>query len=169
MLEHIDKSALLLALRGHLEQELSQLLKAQRSTQEGATHEESRAENDKDTRALESTYLARGLSERVAQLENGLKATLGLKPRTFGADDPVALGALVAVELGPQEAFYLVAPAGAGARLNLPTHLELKSQHVQIVTTKSPLGQALLGKYVDDDFEVQTPQGRREGTITAIR
>ena len=34
---------------------------------EGATHGEARAENDKDTRGLEQSYLARGQAQRVEQ------------------------------------------------------------------------------------------------------
>lgn len=163
MLDHVDKFALLQSLKDQLEAELNRLRKAQRATQEGATHEESRPENDKDTRALESTYLARGLSERVAHLENGVAAVQAMRPRVFAEDDPVALGALVAVHIGEQDSYYLVAPAGAGLRLD---HGGLS---VQVLSSRSPAGQAVLGKWVDDDFDYQTPQGRREGTILAIR
>lgn len=163
MLDHVDKAELLRTLQEHLESELNQLLRAQRATQEGATHEESRAENDKDTRALESTYLARGLSERVVQLQNGVAAAQAIKARVFTEDDPVALGALIAVEVNGQHAHYLLAPAGAGLRL------DYSGLSIQILSPKSPAGQALIGKWVDEEFEYETPQGRRQGAILAIR
>ena len=40
--------------------DLATLEKAQHATQAAATHEEAKPENDKDTRALEQSYLARG-------------------------------------------------------------------------------------------------------------
>jgi len=40
--------------------DLDTLERAHRATTEGATHEEAKPENDKDTRALEQSYLARG-------------------------------------------------------------------------------------------------------------
>ena len=164
MLEDIDKVALQGELRRQLEQELEHLLRAQRSTQDGATHEESRPENDKDTRALESTYLARGLSERVAALENGLVAVRGLQARSFGEDDPVALGALVCVEFEgqPEPACYLLAAAGAG--IKLVAH----GLTIHTLTPKSPVGKALIGRYLDDEVEYKTPQGTRRGTLIAL-
>jgi len=42
---------------------------AQRTVVEGATHEENKPENDKDTRALEQSYLARGQAQRVVELQ----------------------------------------------------------------------------------------------------
>lgn len=165
MLEHIDKQAVHAALEEYLDAELAQLQRAQRATQEGATHEESRPENDKDTRALESTYLARGLSDRVAALENGVAAFKGLRPRTFGPDDPVALEAVVAIEFEPDGtlAYYYLAAAGAGHKLSIgPLTLHT-------LTPKSPLGKALIGRYVDDEVEYRSPQGTRRGVVLEIR
>lgn len=166
MLEAIDKSMLLAKLVAELRAELEQALRAQRTTQEGATHEESRPENDKDTRALESTYLARGLSERVVALENGVAAVTALKPRVFTEEDPVALGAVVAVEFegvqGPAACYY-VSAAGAGRKF------ELQGITIQTLTPKSPLGSALVGRYVDDEVEYRSPQGIRRGCILELR
>ena len=53
VLDSIDKTQVLAALRSRLEQELHAAFEAQQRTREGATHEESRPENDR-TRAPSS-------------------------------------------------------------------------------------------------------------------
>ena len=162
-MDAIDKQALFNELQVRVDQELNQLLQAQRAIQEGATHEESRPENDKDTRALESTYLARGLAERVVKLEREVQELRKLRVRDFARDNPVALSALVRVEYDDGDALYLVSPAGGGLRLSWDT------QVIFVVTLQAPIGMALLGKYCDEEIEIMTPQGRRIGTLVDIR
>ena len=48
---------------------------------EGATHSEARPENDKDTRGLELSYLARGQAQRVAELQIVLGAVSEMRLR----------------------------------------------------------------------------------------
>ena len=89
---------LLDAVIARISGQLDSLAQSQQSTQAGATHEETRAEDPKDTRATEASYLARGLAERVEQLRGELDRLRALSLRDFGADSPVGLGALVRVE-----------------------------------------------------------------------
>ena len=56
------------AVRERLIEELHAVARSQESTQAGAIHEETRAEDAKDTRAIEAQYLARGLAERAETL-----------------------------------------------------------------------------------------------------
>jgi transcription elongation GreA/GreB family factor len=161
-MEAIDKRALFEALRRQVSGDLERLEQSQRATVEGATHEEARPENDKDTRALESTYLARGLAERVAALENASRALSALKLRDFGGDDPVALGALVALEGDEGGARYFVVPAAGGRQL------EHDGVTVKTVTPEAPLGRALLGSYLGDEVRVRTPQGVRELELVEV-
>ena len=65
----LDKAALLTALRAQIAADLDALIASQKRAHEGATHEEARPESDKDTRATEASYVARGLAERVSSLE----------------------------------------------------------------------------------------------------
>jgi transcription elongation GreA/GreB family factor len=125
----------------------------------GAVDDEARPENDKDTRGLEQSYLARGQAQRVAELEAAIAHTTKLEMRAFGARDPVALGALVTVDEAGAELRFFVAAHGGGSVL---------SSGVQVVTPSSPLGRALLGKRVDDDVELQLPGKLRSFTIIAI-
>lgn len=158
----LDKNKILRALRSHIDADISAIGEAQQRTQKGATHEESRAENDKDTRATESSYLARGLAERLTQLHEAAALVAKLRPRSFGLDDPIAMGALVSLEGEQAEAWYFVAPAGGGAKLNID------GQTVTVLTPQSPFGSALIGKYLDDEVRVTTPKGANEYDVTSI-
>lgn len=126
---------------------------------EGTTHADARAENDKDTRGLEQSYLARGQAARVEELEAELAELETMAVRAFTARDAVAVGALVAVEEDDERRELLVAPCGGGTLL---------AGGVQVVTPRSPLGRALLGRRVDDDVEVHLPGKLRELVVIAI-
>lgn len=145
---------LALLVRGDLEA----AERAQRVTVEGATHEEARPENDKDTRALEQSYLARGQAQRVEQLRIELGGVLSLKPRAFAEGAPIALGALVSVEEDGENRTLFLAPARGGTELGT----------VQVVTPTSPLGRALIGKCAGDSIELRLPQKTREISIIEV-
>jgi transcription elongation GreA/GreB family factor len=140
-----DKAALRTELLARLQSDLETLERAHRATREGATHEEAKPENDKDTRALEQSYLARGQARRIEELRASIAEVGGMPVRAFG-DEPAALGALVTVDDEGDESTLLLAPAGGGARL--------ADGAVQVVTPQSPLGRAVLGKRPGDEVEV---------------
>jgi transcription elongation GreA/GreB family factor len=158
-----DKARVLAALRARLEQDLAVAVEAQRRTQSGATHEESKPENDKDTRAIESSYLARGQAQRVVELTHDLTSASALVLRPFGADTPVAMTALVELDDGDRTAFYFLAPVGGGLTI------DVDGTAVRVLTPASPLGLALLGQVVGGDVEVRTPQGLRQYSLAAVR
>jgi hypothetical protein len=120
--------------------------RAYRASREAATHEEAKPENDKDTRALEQSYLARGEALRIEELKAGLADVHAMALRTFGEGDPAALSALVIAEENDAEVALWLAPYGGGNRLAGDT--------VQVVTPKSPLGRAILGKRPGDECEI---------------
>lgn len=99
-----EKQRLLDALREIVAQDLAAQTRRQLDTQQGATHEESRSEHAKDTRATEQSYLARGLADRVADLERTVTVLAHLELRRFEPDDPIAVGALIEVRSFREEA-----------------------------------------------------------------
>jgi transcription elongation GreA/GreB family factor len=139
---------------------LADLERAHRETHAGATHEEAKPENDKDTRALEQSYLARGQAQRVVELRNAVGEAQAMPLRAFGPNDPIALGALVQVEEAETAHVYFIAPQGGGARL--------AAGEVDVVTPKSPLGRALLGKCAGDSLDVRLGDRVRELEITSV-
>lgn len=157
-----QKSELLKALIARTEGELATALAAQKSAQQGATHEESRPENDKDTRAVESSYLARGQALRVVELETALNTLAAFTPREYPEAASAGLGALVSVEAGGQLSHYFLVPAGGGGEVCLD------DLRVKPVTLQTPVGQALLGKQVGDEFELRTPGGLKEWCVVSM-
>jgi transcription elongation GreA/GreB family factor len=157
-----DKARIAALLRERISADLATMSAAQRVVVDGATHEENRPENDKDTRALEQSYLARGQAQRVVELQDALNQLKALELRAFSASSAIALGALVTVDDGRELVHYFVAPAGGGLRL------DLGGKEVRVVTPQSPIAQALLGKRTGDDLDVRTPQGVTECSIAAL-
>src|SRR5262245_54737800 len=97
-----------------LEEQLSVLEQAYQAPREAATHEEAKPENDKDTRALEQSYVARGQAQRVEELRAGLADTRAMPIADFADGRPAALGAVVVVEENERELTFLLAPYGGG-------------------------------------------------------
>jgi transcription elongation GreA/GreB family factor len=154
-----EKAALKAALLAQLAAALEGAQRAHAAALEGATHSEARAENDKDTRGLEQSYLARGQAQRVVELEAGVAAVSALVLREFRPGDPIALGAVVTIDDGGEVKRLFVAPHGGGS---------VVGDAVQVVTPSSPLGRALVGKRVDDEVELRLPGGVRSLVITQL-
>ena len=152
----MNKQALKTELIAQLEATLATARVAHASAIEGSTHEEARAENDKDTRGLEQSYLARGQAQRVAELEAAVGDVTALALRVFTEASPVAMSAVVTTDENEQ---FFIAPAGGGCIL---------ADKIQVVTPSSPLGRALLGKRVDDEVELQLPGKVRSFTLASI-
>jgi transcription elongation GreA/GreB family factor len=157
-----SKASVLSALQARLEQDLAIATEAQRRTQSGATHEESKPENDKDTRALESSYLARGQAQRVVELARDLTSASALVLRPFEGATPIAVSALVELDDGERATFYFLSPVGGGLTL------DVGGVAVRVLTPASPLGRALLGQAVGSDVEVRTPQGLRQYSVASV-
>lgn len=158
------KQALYRQLVNMMEDSLKSLHQSHQETTEGAFHEESRAENDKDTRGLEAGYLARGLAMRVAEQQEAVNMVRNMELRDFNASDAASLSAWVTLEDEEgQTADYFIAPAGAGTRL----HYE--GTDIRVVTPSAPLGKAMIGKYEGDDVALRGPKGMRELVLLSIQ
>jgi transcription elongation GreA/GreB family factor len=148
------------ALKAELVQKLEETLRtlqaAHADTLEAATHAEAKPENDKDTRALEQSYLARGQAMRIEALKAGLAAvvTMGVAPGEVGR-----VSALVEADEDGDEVRFFLAPEGGGTRL---------AGGVQVVTPASPLGQALVGKREGDEVELKLGGKTRVLTIRSV-
>lgn len=148
MPSHPAKDTLRAALVAALRAELDATEAAWRSAVAGATHEEARPENDKDTRALEQSYLARGQAARVAELRQSLEVAQAT-PVDDRRGAPLGVGACVALEdaAGARSVVWLVARGGG---TTLPGG-------IRAVSVTSPLGEALVGR--DEGDEVEVPRG----------
>ena len=157
------KRALLGSLVVQVELEIATMRKAAYDAAEAATHAEAKPENDKDTRALEASYLAAGQAERVRELESALKLLLGLEVRELGTTTPICASAVITLEDddGVRTVFFM-SPHGGGSKLDLDGVV------VQVVTPQSPLGKALLGRTHGDTIELRGKSGLREMSIIDV-
>ena len=168
-----DKRALLEALRTELSSELERGTRRAHEAAEAATHEENRPEGDKDMRSTEASYVARGIAERVRELEQSLAKLASVTLRDFGEGDAISVSALVDVEHeAPPSArlhgkkshtTYFLVPAGGGVRLHVD------GEEVLTLATTSPLGAALLGLSPGDEAEVSTPHGTKSYDVVGVR
>ncbi|HEX3773359.1 MAG TPA: GreA/GreB family elongation factor [Polyangiaceae bacterium] len=158
----VDKHEIVRLLRERVSADLAVMSAAQKTVVDGATHEENRPESDKDTRALEQSYLARGQAQRVVELQDAINKLKALELRAFGKESSIGLGALVTVDDGTDAVHYFIAPAGGGLRLTL------EQLEVRVVTPQAPIAQALLGKREGDDLDLRTPQGVSECSIVSV-
>lgn len=157
-----DKLAVRRALEAALERSLETMANAARTTREGAIHEDSRAEGDKDMRSTEQSYLARGQAMRVEDIAEQLQRLRATTFSTFDADSAIAVGALVLVELEDEVRAFFVLPYGGGVVLRVD------GVELTVVTPSSPVGQALLGKRVGDDFELRQRGALRACVVTMV-
>ncbi len=163
LIRFIDKKFLVEELRARTSAQLEALMHSQKSSQAGATHEETRAEDPKDTRATEASYLARGLAERVEQLQAQLDRLSALEPPEFQPTDPVAIGALITVEKEDGEALtYFLLPSAGGESI------PVSEDTVQVLSPSSPLGQKLLGQEAGEEITLDLPRGPSTLLITHV-
>lgn len=145
-----------------LEEELSALKVATRETYLAATHEESKPENEYDTRGLEASYLAGAQSKRILELEERIFVFKNLEVKTFTKNQPISATALVKVRLNGKSSLVFIVPKGGGIIIHMD------GQVVQTVTPSSPLGEALLGLKAHDVAAVEMGDQVREYEVLEV-
>lgn len=142
------KRALLDRALSLLDDRIAAVELAARTAAEAATHEEARAEGDKDMRSTEDSYLARGQAQRVGELVLDRLALRSLQLLDFSDGSPIAASALVTLEDEHTSRRLLLVPRGGG--LVVPDG----ESAVALVTPQSPLGRAILGCGEGDEVGV---------------
>jgi transcription elongation GreA/GreB family factor len=148
----LEKKTVWEALKSRLESELAKAQKRARDAADGATHEENRAEGDKDMRATEASYVARGQASRASEMEEALVRVSALELLAFKPGAKIAISALLELSCDGKQLHYFLVPAGGGERLNI------EGVEVQTLTPQSPLGRALLGLTEGDEAELPPRQ-----------
>lgn len=157
-----DKTKVRDALLTEMRAALAAMAKSAKDAAEGATHEENRSEGDKDMRATEESYVARGKAMRTEELADELARAEQLVLRDFAPGDAIAPSALVRVLVDDQARLFFVSTQGGGRELAVEGAL------LTVVTPASPVGRALIGKRVGDDFELAVKGAMREWVIDSI-
>ena len=158
----MKKSAVIAAIVTKLGEELAVYLKAAQASREEATHESSKAENKYDTRGLEASYLARGQSRQIADLEAAVSEFQNLRARTFREGEPIDVGALVELEQGKERTFYFIGPRAGG------TEVELEKHEILVITPQSPLGAQLFGKKQGDLLKLTLPGSQNKYKVVSV-
>jgi transcription elongation GreA/GreB family factor len=158
-----DKRKVLDVLLARLAEVVEHMTAIAESTRKGATHAEAKPENDKDTRALEQSYLARGQAMRVEELLEQLQVLRFLPLRVYGEDDPIAAGALIRLESEHGDRCLFLVPHGGGIELTVD------GCEIQVITPQSALGALVLGRALGDEVELRVRGGAREYAIAAVR
>ena len=164
MLDDLDKGAVLDAFAADLTAAIDEATARAKATAASATHAEARAENDKDTRGLEESYLAAGQAQRAADLELELAALKSLPRRAFDDSTPLTAGALVLLEDEDEAQRALLITTASGGR-----KVTVSGVTVHAVTPAAPLGRAVLGKVVGDDVSIVVKGRARDFEIVGAR
>ncbi len=159
----LNKHNLINAICEKLEADLIILKDAAKATYDAATNEESKPENEYDTRALEASYLAGAQAKRVGEIEELLFLFKNLNLKSFSNSDSIMSTALVEVELENKKSFVFLMSKGGGMQF------VIDSIAIQIITPHSPLGEALLGLKVGDTAVVESAKKILEYDVISIQ
>jgi hypothetical protein len=141
------KSHLLEHLRAEMRDRLERLTAAALETHAAATDPGSKAEGKYDTRSLEASYLAAGQARQVDEMADTVRVFETLRLPEFGSDEAIDAGALVAVELAGEPAWFLLVPAAGG------TVIAHEGMEITLLTPASPLYRKLAGLRPGDSLE----------------
>lgn len=142
-----------------MKEELEALEVAAKSNRDYATDQEFKAESKYDTRSLEASYLASAEAKRVEDLKLDIQM---LEEVDVRPTSDISIGSLVELEYQNQARSYFLIPTAGGTLLNI------EGRPVLVVSVFSPLGDALLGLKVGDEFEVETPKETREFKVLSF-
>ena len=158
----MNKSALIKKIIDQLGTELAVYIRAAHASRAEATHEQNKAENKYDTRGLEASYLARGQSRQVAELETAIESFQNLPVRKFGAAEPIDVGAVVQLNHGGEESIYFIGPKAGG------TEVVHQKKEVLVITPQSPLGEQLMGKKQGDVLQLTIAGTKSQYKVVAV-
>ncbi|MGJ7552161.1 GreA/GreB family elongation factor [Pseudomonas alloputida] len=147
----MDKATLLTRIVAALETDMEVLRRAAQTAYEAATAEENIAENKYDTLGLEASYLATGQARRTAEIRQALLTYQQLLLRDYEPARGVQVSNLVTLEDedGGRRLLFL-GPEAAGLKIGEGDEL------VTVITPRSPLGQQLVAKKIDDEVKLGT-------------
>ncbi|WP_077343403.1 hypothetical protein [Pseudocolwellia agarivorans] len=133
----------------HLSTELKTTELAANNAHLAAIDDQSIAETQYDTVAIEAGYLAEGQSKRVDEIKNSIALFEQFHARELKSSPTIVIGSLVQLEKGITNNNWLfIAPAAGGFRC------VLEENNITVITPHSPMGQALINKEVDDEVSL---------------
>lgn len=157
------KQKLLTELIDKMKTEMHELEAAAKSNKDFATDQEFKAESKYDTRSLEASYLASAEMSRVEDLKLDIQMLEEVDLEISQTSSEVCIGSLVELSHKEQVRSYFLIPTAGGTLMNV------EGKAVLVVSVFSPLGDAILGLKVGEDFEVETPKETRTYKILSFQ
>jgi len=155
------KSKVISTIFTHLNKELEAISLAAKNAHLAATDDQSIAETQYDTLAIEAGYLAEGQSKRALTLKKEIQQMAHIN---LSIDDKVKIGSLVQLEQDQSNHhWFFIAPAAAGY------HCIIDNQSITVITPSSPVAKALIGNQVLDEVQISTTSILRTDEITTIK
>jgi len=142
--------------------ELSALESASKSAKAYVTDGDIKSDGKYDTRGIEAGYLAGAQEKRVEELKLELQMLEEIPIRDFSKGEEVGIGSLVDLTFKGQTRRYFIAPTAGGTMLNID------STPILVISTFSPIGDAVFGTSLGEEFELETPQELRHYKVEAI-
>lgn len=158
----MDKKVVIELIVAALVRDLRVLVSSVQASNEEASHEQNKPENKYDTRALEASYLARGQSRQVVELERAIQEFQTLSAAPWPADEPIDVGALLVVKSGRDEDVYLLGPKAGGVEV------VCNGATVTVITPQSPIGRLLVGRTQGETIIFPTTREERRLKIVQV-
>lgn len=159
----MNKKQIISDILAHLEHELLAIKNAANNAHLAATDDQSVAETQYDTLAIEASYLAEGQSRRVDEIQQAKQVIEQLVIRDFHEEMPISLGTLVQLSQDSNnKQWFFIAPAAGGFKGLL------NGQFYTVITPSSPMAKALIGKFLDDEIELVIGINKQQNEIIAI-
>ncbi len=159
-----NKQQLVNIIIDSLRQQLHEAIAAANEAHAAAVDDQSVAETQYDTLAIEAGYLAEGQSRRVTEFQQAIDAYQALTRFSFDEKSKVTIGSLVQLAADiTKNHWFFIGPAAGGFRC------QLSEQNITVITPASPMGVALLGKQQDDDVEVILGENKLEDYIAQLK
>lgn len=142
-------------------------LVAANNAHKAATNDQSVAETQYDTLAIEQSYLAEGQSRRVDEIRYAIKRLQSIPLAALQKKIQISIGSVVQLEkdIDKQQWFFL-APAAGGYRCKLA--MQSNTINIVVITPQSPIGAAMMGKVLDDEISIQIADKNIADFITMV-
>lgn len=160
----MNKEILISIIIERLSQDLSAAKKAADEARGAAQDDQSVAETQYDTLAIEASYLADGHNKRMAEIKAQILDFQSMPIALFPPDKAINIGALLLLASKENKNLWLfLSRTGGGLKV------ELDGVNIQVVTIASPLGKALIGNFEGDDINYGMGEHAIADEIIAVK
>jgi hypothetical protein len=156
----MDKTEVFQALLTAFRSTLADHEKAAGAARESASGDEVSSDGKYDTRATESSYLARGHAMQYEAMIDELRTLEAYRVPQYEPEEEIGNGALIEVKIGRAKTFYFMLPSGGG------TEALVDKTSIIAINARSPIGKELKGKRAGDSF--QAPGAKAKGKISSV-